>query len=49
MVRTAVAVADFDAIDRAILEVEKQAHGLGEVTRSAETIKSGSERILERA
>lgn len=42
-------VADFDAIERCILEIEKQARGLDEVTRSAETIKSGSEKILRRA
>jgi hypothetical protein len=41
--------ADFDAIERAILEIENQARGLDEVTRSAETIKSGSEKILKRA
>ncbi len=41
--------ADFDAIDRAILEIEKQMRGLDEMTRSAETIKSGSEKILKRA
>jgi hypothetical protein len=41
--------ADFEAIDRAILEIEKQAGGLEEITRSANTIKSGSEKILKRA
>lgn len=41
--------ADFDAIERCILEIENQACGLDEVSRSAETIKSGSEKILKRA
>lgn len=41
--------ADFEAIDRAILEIEKQAGGLDEITKSASTIKSGSEKILKRA
>lgn len=41
-------VADFAAITEAILEVEKQARFLGEVSTSAETIKNGSEKILER-
>jgi hypothetical protein len=40
--------ADFEAITQAILEIEKQSQALGEVTKSAETIKSGSESILER-
>ncbi len=35
--------------ERAILEIEKQARGLDEITRSAQTIKSGSEKILKRA
>ncbi len=47
--RSDAEAADFDAIERAILEIEKQARGLDEVTRSAETIKSGSEKILKRA
>lgn len=47
--RSDAEAADFDAIERAILEIEKQAGGLDEVTRSAETIKSGSEKILRRA
>ena len=47
--RTNAEVADFDAIECAILEIEKQARGLDEMTRSAETIKSGSEKILKRA
>jgi hypothetical protein len=40
--------ADFEAITQAILEIEKQAQALAEVTKSAETIKSGSEKILDR-
>jgi hypothetical protein len=40
--------ADFEAITQAILEIEKQSQALAEVTRSAETIKSGSDNILER-
>lgn len=41
-------VADFEAITEAILEVEKQSKFLNEVSTSAATIKSGSEKILER-
>lgn len=40
--------AEFEAITEAILEVEKQTNFLAEVTTSAETIRSGSEKILER-
>jgi hypothetical protein len=40
--------ADFEVITKAILEIEKQSRALSEVTRSAETIKSGSQQILER-
>jgi hypothetical protein len=47
--RSDAEAADFDSIERAILEIEKQARGLDEMTRSAETIKSGSERIIKRA
>lgn len=39
---------DFEALDRAIRDVEKQAAGLDEIKRSAQTIESGAERILER-
>lgn len=46
--RSDAEATDFDAVERAILEIEKQVRGLDEVTRSAETIKSGNERILER-
>src|SRR5690606_31990006 len=40
--------ADFDAITAAILEIEKQSNFLGETTKSAETIKNGADKILER-
>ena len=39
---------DFQEITKAILEIEKQSEYLEEVTRSAVTIQSGSEKILER-
>jgi hypothetical protein len=39
---------DFEAITRAILEIEKQSQNLIEVSTSAETIKSGADRVLER-
>ena len=41
--------ADFESIDRAIREVEKQTTALSEITRLTGTIKSHSEKILERA
>ena len=47
--RTETEGAGFEAIDRAVLEIEKQARGLDEIQRSAQTIKSGSEKILSRA
>ncbi len=40
--------ADYEAITKAILEIEKQSQFLGEVTTSAETIKSGADKVLER-
>ncbi|MBI3837839.1 MAG: hypothetical protein HY288_07890 [Planctomycetia bacterium] len=40
--------ADYDAITKAVLEIEKQSQFLGEVTTSAETIKSGADKVLER-
>ena len=40
--------ADFEAITKAILEIEKQSGLLGDVTKSAETIKSGADKILDR-
>ncbi len=41
--------ADFDAIDRAILEIEQQTRGLDEITRVTQTILGGSDRILDRS
>ncbi len=41
--------ADFEAIDSAILSIEKLASGLDEITRFTETIKNNSEKILKRA
>jgi hypothetical protein len=40
--------ADFEAISKAILEVEKQAQFLAEVSTSSETIKRGADAILDR-
>ncbi len=40
--------ADFQLIDEAILEIEKQSQGLDEIQRSGETIQSASEKILKR-
>ncbi len=45
---TATAQADFEAIDRAVLEIEKRAGNLDDVRKSAETIQSASGKILER-
>jgi hypothetical protein len=39
---------DFEAITKAILEIEKQSQFLGEVSTSAESIKSGADKVLER-
>ena len=44
----ATAQADFETIDRAVLEIEKRAGNLDEVRKSAETIQSASGKILER-
>ena len=41
--------ADFDAIMQAIHEIEKQATSLEEITKFSNTIKSSSEKILNRA
>lgn len=41
--------ADFESIDRAVREVEKQTRAIEEITRFTGTIKSHSEKILERA
>jgi hypothetical protein len=46
--QTAAAQVDFEAIDRAILEIEKRAGNLEEVRKSAESIQSASGKILER-
>lgn len=40
--------ADFEAIDRAILAIEKSAGNLSEIKKSAETIRSSSEKIIKR-
>lgn len=40
--------ADFEAIEQAILEIEKRAAGLEQIRKPAETIKTSSEKILER-
>lgn len=40
--------ADFEAITEAILAIEKQAQSLEDVKKSADTIQSSSEKILER-
>jgi len=40
--------ADFEAIDRAILEIEKRASNLSSVKKFAETISSSSEKIIDR-
>jgi hypothetical protein len=45
---TAAAVADFDAIERAILDIEKRAGNLDEVRKFAEQIQSSSTKILDR-
>jgi hypothetical protein len=39
---------DFEAIDKAICEIEKRAGNLDDVRKSAETIQSASGKILER-
>ncbi len=41
--------ADFEAIDRSILEIERQVGGLDDITKHAGTIKAGSEKISDRA
>lgn len=40
--------ADFESIDRAVLEIEKRATNLDTVKKYAETISSSSEKILDR-
>ncbi len=39
---------DFRAVTKAILEIEKQAGLLGEITTTGETIKKGAEKVLDR-
>ena len=46
--KSAAQQVDFDAIDKAILEIEKRAGNLDDVRKSAETIQSSSGKILER-
>jgi hypothetical protein len=41
--------ADFEAIIEAILEVEKQAAFLGEITKATDTVRTQNDRIAERA
>lgn len=40
---------DFDEMDRAIRDIEKQLNGLADITKWGETIKNSSEKIVERA
>lgn len=47
--RNTAQFADFDSIERALREIERQAGALQEITTSAQTIKNGSDRILDRA
>ena len=46
--KSAAQQVDFETIDKAILEIEKRAGNLEDVRKSAETIKSSSEKILDR-
>jgi hypothetical protein len=46
--RSAAEQMDFNAIDKAILEVERRAGNLDEVRKAAESIQSSSARILDR-
>ena len=46
--QSAAQQVDFEAIDKAILEIEKRAGNLDEVRKSAETIQSSSTKILDR-
>ena len=41
--------ADFAAIEKAILEVEKQCKGFDEINTAAQTVRSGADRIIHRA
>ena len=40
---------DFEALEKAILEIGRQAEGLDEITRSSETIRSSNHKIANRA
>lgn len=40
--------ADFDTLEKAVLEVERQAGSLDEIVRSTETIRSAGDKILKR-
>jgi hypothetical protein len=46
--QSAAQQVDFEAIEKAILEIEKRAGNLDEVRKSAETIQTSSTKILER-
>jgi hypothetical protein len=46
--KSAAAQVDFEAIDKAILEIEKRSGNLDDVRKSAETIQTASGKILER-
>lgn len=46
--QSAAQQVDFEVIDKAILEIEKRAGNLDDVRKSAETIQSSSNKILER-
>jgi hypothetical protein len=46
--RSAAQHVDFEAIDRAICEIEKRAANLDDVRKSAETIQASSGKILDR-
>ncbi len=48
VVQREVQEADFESVERAIREIEKQAGGLDGITRMTETIKGNSEKILHR-
>ncbi len=46
--QSAAQQVDFEAIDKAILEIEKRSGNLDEIRKSAETIQSSSSKILDR-
>lgn len=47
--RRAVQQADFESIERAIRDIEKQSNGLEEITTFTNTIRSSSDKVLNRA